>query len=118
MVQADGGTRTATITGAYLAVKDVMEPLLRSGVLSDNPLIDTLGAVSVGLVEGEILLDLDYQEDSRAGVDANFILTGSGQVVEVQAAAEAGPFSWEVFDAMAKLARDGVQEILQQVIGS
>jgi len=112
VIQADGGTRTASITGAWVALALAFKKLLAEGVLSQNPLKETLAAVSCGLVAGEILLDLTYEEDSMAEVDANFVLTESGKVVEIQAAAEKTPFPWEVFDRMRHLAEKGISELI------
>ncbi len=116
VIQADGGTRTASVTGAYLAMTDAVRHLMKHGLIEEDPVLDTLAAVSVGLVDGEVLLDLDYEEDSRAEVDANFVITGSNRLVEVQGTGEAGPFSWERFHAMEKMAQAGVRAILRRVM--
>ena len=92
VIQADGGTRTASITGAYVALGLAVERLLASGALKKNPLRDLVSATSVGVVDGEVVLDLPYQEDSRAEVDMNFVMTGGGKFVEIQATAEQHPF--------------------------
>ncbi len=113
VIQADGGTRCASITGAFLALRDAVRKLLAQGRIGQNPIKDSLGAVSVGLVGGLALLDLDYQEDSCAEVDANFVLTGSGKIVEIQVTGEAGPFDWERFESLARMARKGVSEIIR-----
>ncbi len=115
VIQADGGTRTASITGAFLALRDAVNYLLEKDLLDEDPILDSLGAVSVGVVNGQVLLDLDYEEDSRAEVDANFVLTGTGRIVEIQGTGEAGPFTWELFHAMAETARKGVSEILRRI---
>ncbi len=112
VIQADGGTRTASITGAWVALALAFKKLLRAGVLGQDPLKESLAAVSCGLVAGEILLDLTYEEDAMAEVDANFVLTGEGKVVEIQAAAEKDPFPWEIFDQMRKLAEKGIAELI------
>jgi len=112
VIQADGGTRTASITGAWVALALAFKKLLRAGVLDQDPLKESLAAVSCGLVAGEILLDLTYEEDAMAEVDANFVLTGEGKVVEIQAAAEKDPFPWEIFDQMRKLAEKGIAELI------
>ncbi len=112
VIQADGGTRTAAITGAWVALALAFRKLLETGILSHNPLKETLAAVSCGLVGGEILLDLTYEEDSMAEVDANFVLTGGGKVVEIQAAAEKAPFAWEIFNQMRRLAEKGIAELI------
>ncbi len=111
VLQADGGTRTASITGAYIALADAVNKLLASGSIADNPLADSVCAISVGMVNGQPLLDLDYSEDSSADVDMNIVMTGSGKFVEIQGTAEAVPFSCDQFDQMRKLAMNGCREI-------
>jgi ribonuclease PH len=108
---ADGGTRTAAITGAYVALYMALARLVEGGVITDMPLNDQVAAVSCGLVDGEAVLDLDYAEDSGAEVDANFVLTGAGRIVEIQGTAEQAPFSKNQFDALFSLARDGIGEL-------
>ncbi len=112
VIQADGGTRTASITGAWVALALAFRKLLAQGVLSRDPMKDALAAISCGLVAGEILLDLTYEEDSLAEVDANFVMTAGGKIVEIQAAAEKDPFSWEVFETMRRLAEQGIQKLI------
>ena len=116
VIQADGGTRTASITGAYVALVDALTTLKAKGLLSEIPLKEAVAAVSVGIVEGEALLDLNYLEDSSAEVDMNFVITSSGRFVEVQGTAEAEPFTSAQMDAMRDLAIGGVQQLfaLQQ----
>ncbi|MDY0211501.1 MAG: ribonuclease PH [Desulfuromonadaceae bacterium] len=116
VLQADGGTRTAAITGAYVALHQAVGTLLASGVLSRNPLIGSVAAVSSGIVDGVPLLDLNYQEDSSADVDMNFVITSTGEFVEVQGTAETRPFSAQELDAMRNLALKGCKELhlLQQ----
>jgi len=111
VLQADGGTRTASITGAYVALADAVNGLLRDGVLSASPLKDSLAAISVGIVDGQPLLDLNYGEDSKADVDMNIVMTGSGAFVEVQGTAEAEPFTAQQLDAMRALAMKGCAEL-------
>ncbi len=111
VIQADGGTRTASITGAYVALTDAINTLLQRGVLSASPLKEAVAAVSVGIVGGEPLLDLDYLEDSGAEVDMNFVMTSSGRFVEVQGTAEAEPFTIEQMDSMRQLAMAGIQQL-------
>ena len=111
VIQADGGTRTASITGAYMALSDAIAKLLAEGKITGNPLKEAVAAVSVGIVEGEALLDLDYNEDSGAEVDMNFVMTSSGRFVEVQGTAEAEPFTIEQMDAMRLLAMDGIKQL-------
>lgn len=111
VLQADGGTRTASITGGYVALALAMKHLQRIGKLRTMPLIDNVAAISCGLYEGAAVLDLDYPEDSNAGADANFVLTGSGKIVEIQGTAEHAPFAEEQFAEMLRLARKGIAEI-------
>ncbi len=117
VIQADGGTRTASITGAYLVLEEAVTRMLEMGLIAENPLKDRLAAVSAGIVDGEVLLDLDYEEDSRADVDANFVMTGSGAFVEIQATAEGSPFAWSGFELMAGLGRKGITDILDILRG-
>lgn len=113
VLQADGGTRTASITGAYVALADALATLKERGVLERIPLREAVAAVSVGIVGGETLLDLDYGEDSSAEVDMNFVMTSSRRFVEVQGTAEAEPFTLEQMDSMRSLAMDGIQRLFQ-----
>ncbi len=113
VLQADGGTRTASITGAYVALYDALRGLVKKGTLSKMPLLDSVAAISVGIVEGEALLDLEYIEDSNADVDMNYVITGSGDFVEVQGTAEERPFTVAQMDAMRQLALDGCQTLTQ-----
>ena len=117
VIQADGGTRTAAITGSWIALHDCLawmqtREMIKAGVLKDN-----IAAISAGLYAGEAVLDLDYAEDSDAEADANFVMTGKGGIVEVQGTAEKDPFSQEQFDALMVLARKGIGELvsLQQL---
>ena len=112
VIQADGGTRTAAITGSYVALHQAVAHLKKAGAIKSAPLIDQVAAVSCGLYRGVPLLDLDYAEDSAAEADANFVLTGKGGIVEVQGTAEKTPFSPEQFDALMALARKGIAELL------
>ncbi len=111
VIQADGGTRTASITGAYVALVDAIRYLIARGVVSANPIKEAVAAVSVGIVDGEILLDLDYVEDSTAEVDMNFVMTSSRRFVEVQGTAESKPFGIEAMDAMRSLAMAGITRL-------
>ncbi len=113
VIQADGGTRTASITGAYVAMHDALKKLQMEGVFDEIPLIDSLAAVSVGIVGGEVRLDLDYEEDSRADVDMNFVMTGSGRYVEIQGTAETTPFAEDEHEAMKRLAVKGIAELTE-----
>ena len=112
VIQADGGTRTASITGAFVALGLALEKLVEAGTLASVPLKDFVAAVSVGMVEGEILLDLCYEEDSRADVDLNFVMTAGGKMVEVQATAEHRVFDDKQLGEMLSFARKGVQELI------
>ena len=112
VLQADGGTRTASITGAYVALAQAFRHALSAGLVSAFPLTDSVAAVSCGLVNGVPVLDLDYEEDSSAQADANFVLTGTGKVIEVQGTAEEAPFSRAELDALMDLAEKGVRELV------
>jgi ribonuclease PH len=112
VIQADGGTRTASITGAFVALGLALEKLVDAGTLPSAPVRDFVAAVSVGIVDGEILLDLAYEEDSRADVDMNFVMTASGKMVEVQATAEHQVFDDQQLAKMLALAKKGVQELI------
>ena len=116
VLQADGGTRTASITGAYVALCDALNGLVKQGKLKKTPLKDSVSAISVGIVKGVPLLDLNYAEDSTADVDMNFVITGAGKFVEVQGTAEEEPFSLEELDALRDLALKGCEQLknLQQ----
>jgi len=111
VIQADGGTRTASITGAYVALVDAFRWLAGRGEIEAIPITDSVAAVSVGTVDGAMLLDLDYEEDSQAQVDMNVVMTGKGEFVEVQGTAEETPFSKEAMDQMISLALKGIQEL-------
>lgn len=111
VLQADGGTRTAAITGAWIALAIAMDTLVKYKALAKNPLVDSVAATSVGLVGGESMLDLCYEEDSRAEVDMNVVMTGKGKFVEVQATAEHTPFDDAQMAALITLARKGIGEL-------
>lgn len=111
VIQADGGTRTAAITGAYVALADALKTLQEKGLLTQLPLRDAVAAVSVGIVGGRALLDLDYSEDSAAEVDMNFVMTADNRFVEVQGTAESEPFTIEQMDSMRSLAIDGIRQL-------
>jgi len=113
VLQADGGTRTAAITGAWVAVKDAVDWMQARDMVSANPLSDQVAAVSCGLYAGEAVLDLDYAEDSEADADANFVMTGSGGIVEIQATAETSPFSEDDFARLMTLAKKGIAELIE-----
>ena len=112
VIQADGGTRTAAITGAFVALHDAVTLLMQRGLISEFPLRDFVAAVSVGIVEGAPVLDLDYAEDSTCGTDMNVVMTGSGGFVEVQGTAEGAPFSQAQMDALMVLAQRGIRELI------
>ena len=114
VLQADGGTRTAAITGAYLAARIAIQKLLDAKKITENPLTDSIAAVSVGLFQGEALLDLNYLEDKDAEVDANVVMTGRGQFVEVQSSGEESTFSHEQLEQLITLAKTGLQELTRQ----
>lgn len=112
VLQADGGTRTASITGAWVALHDAIAWMQARNMIKAKVLRDHVAAVSCGLYGGEAVLDLDYAEDSEADADANFVMTGSGGIVEVQGTAETDPFSQEQFDQLMALARQGIAELV------
>ncbi|MBC7217129.1 MAG: ribonuclease PH [Candidatus Caldatribacterium sp.] len=113
VIQADGGTRTLAITGSFIALVDALWRFLDEGTLPERGIVrDYLAAVSVGIVNGEMLLDLNFEEDSIAQVDMNIVMTGSGKLVEVQGTAEKEPFSRDTLNALLDLAQKGIQEIL------
>jgi ribonuclease PH len=111
VLQADGGTRTAAITGSYVALHQALAKFVAAGLLSALPLGDSVAAVSCGICDGVAVLDLDYTEDSAAETDANFVLTGGGGIVEIQATAEGAPFDEQSFGQMLALARAGITEL-------
>ena len=112
VLQADGGTRTAAITGAYVALHQAMAWLLSEGKLGASPLLDQVAAVSCGIHQGQAVLDLDYAEDSSAQADANFVFTAAGKIVEIQGTAEEAAFSESQFRQLMKLAKSGVAELV------
>src|SRR5476649_1389453 len=114
VIQADGGTRTASITGAFVALALAFERLVAAGILKSSPLIDTVAATSVGIVDDRALLDLAYEEDSRAEVDMNVVMTGGGNFVEVQASAEGRPFSGSEIQDLLALAAAGIRRLTDE----
>ena len=112
VIQADGGTRTASITGAFIALGLATTAMVENGVLSASPVRDYVAATSVGVVDGIVMLDLCYEEDSRADVDMNMVITGSGKMVEVQATAEHHPFDDLQLERMMRLARSGIESLI------
>jgi ribonuclease PH len=113
VVQADGGTRTAAITGAWVALRIATRYLLEEGVIARDPILDQVAAVSCGIFSGTPVLDLDYEEDSSAEADANFVLTGTGDIVEIQATGEKRGFSQAEFEALFSLARKGIADLCE-----
>ena len=113
VIQADGGTRTASITGASVALVDALNGLERAKLITESPLKGMIAAVSVGIYQGEAVLDLDYDEDSNAGTDMNIVMNESGGFIEVQGTAEDGAYSQDEFDTMLALGRQGVAEIIK-----
>jgi ribonuclease PH len=114
VIQADGGTRTASITGAFVAMAMALERMVAANIIRSVPLLDSVAATSVGLLNGEPILDLSYAEDSHAEVDMNVVLTGSGKFVEVQATAEGRPFSGDELQQLLGLATDGIGRLAEQ----
>jgi ribonuclease PH len=113
VIQADGGTRTASITGAWVALYQAINFLLKSGKLSENPIIDQVAAISCGICENQELIDLDYEEDSSAETDGNFIMTLNNRIVEIQTTAEEKPFNKEQFQKLLNLAEIGTKNIFK-----
>jgi len=113
VIQADGGTRTASITGAYVSLCQAIRSWQKRGIITQEPIKDSVAAVSIGIVNGKILLDLCYEEDSKADVDMNFVMTGSGKFVEVQGTAESAPFTKKQMDKMSEIAEQGIKELLR-----
>ena len=112
VISADGGTRTASITGAFVALQLAVNGLLKQGLIAENPITEPVAAVSVGVVNGVALLDLDYPEDSGCDSDVNVVMTGSGKIVEVQGTAEGATFSIDELNTLLKLAEHGIKELL------
>ena len=114
VIQADGGTRTASICGGFLALKDAIEKLIADGKLQESPIIEPIAAISVGIVENEVRLDLNYEEDSSAQADANVVLTKSGKIIEFQTTAEGEPFTKEQMLEIFETAQKGIDEIINK----
>jgi ribonuclease PH len=113
VIQADGGTRTASITGAYVSLCEAIRSWQKRGIIAHEPIKDSVAAVSIGIVDSKILLDLCYEEDSKADVDMNFVVTGSGKFVEIQGTAESAPFTKKQMDKMSDIAQQGIKELLK-----
>jgi ribonuclease PH len=111
VLQADGGTRTAAITGAYIAARDAVNLLLKNKVISSDPILDSVAAISVGIYQGVPVLDLDYAEDPACDTDMNIVMTGKGGMIEVQGTAEGAPFSRAELEALLNLAEAGIEEL-------
>ncbi len=112
VIQADGGTRVASICGGFVALNDLFNTMVKEGELKENPIIEPIGAISVGILNGEILVDLCYEEDSNTQVDSNIVLTSSGKIIEIQGTAEGDPFTKEEFDTMFYLAKKSIMKII------
>jgi ribonuclease PH len=118
VIQADGGTRTASITGAYVALVDAFRKMVKNGMIEKIPAKDSVAAISVGKVDGEILLDLNYEEDSKAEVDMNVVMTGSRKFVEIQGTAEGAVFTKKEMDELVRVAQSGIKELTRVQIKS
>ena len=114
VIQADGGTRTASISGSYVALHDAIDYLLKEKKLAETPIIESVAAISVGIMNDKALLDLDYAEDSECDTDMNFVMTGSGDFVEIQGTAEGKPFSKKEMDELTKIAQKGIALITKK----
>jgi ribonuclease PH len=114
VIQADGGTRTASITGAFIALVDLLKKMRQDGIIKEIPVSDFVSAISVGIIDNQVLLDLEYEEDSRADVDMNFVMTGSGLFIEVQGTAERVPFNKEQIAQMTDMASGGIRQIIER----
>ena len=112
VIQADGGTRTASICGGYVALADAVEKLIADGTLKENPIIEPVAAISAGIIDGEVRLDLNYEEDSHAQVDSNVVLTQSGKIIEFQTTAEGEPYEFDQMIEIFNVAQKGINEII------
>jgi len=113
VIQGDGGTRTASITGSFIALTEALHKLKKEGLIESMPIKDYVAAVSVGIVAGELVLDLNYEEDSKAEVDMNIVMTGKGEFIEIQGTAEKKPFNHSQMDKLLELAKKGVSDLVQ-----
>jgi ribonuclease PH len=114
VIQADGGTRTAAITGSFVALKEAIKTIKKKGLITEDPIKEFLAAVSVGVIDETVLLDLPYCEDLKADVDLNVVMTESGNIIEVQGTAEGAPFSKEQLDKMLMLAEEGIKKLIRK----
>ncbi|MBP3820925.1 ribonuclease PH [bacterium] len=114
VIQADGGTRTASICGGYVALSEAVKKLLKEGKLRENPIIEPIAAISAGIVDGEVRLDLNYEEDSHAQVDSNIVLTKSGKIIEFQTTAEGEPYKFDQMIEIFESAKKGINEIIEK----
>ncbi|MDF2953230.1 MAG: Ribonuclease PH [Thermodesulfobacterium sp.] len=114
VLNADGGTRSASVTGGFVALKLAIKKLLEKGIIAEDPVLDYLAGISVGKIGGEYYLDLNFEEDIIAEVDANFFMTESGKIIEIQATAEKAPFSWEEITIMKDIAYKGISELIKK----
>lgn len=114
VIQADGGTRTASICGGFVALSEAVNKLLADGTLKENPIIEPIGAISAGIVDGQVRLDLNYEEDSQAQVDSNIVLTKSGKIIEFQTTAEGEPYEFEQMIEIFEIAKKGINEIIEK----
>ncbi|RLA98186.1 MAG: ribonuclease PH [Deltaproteobacteria bacterium] len=114
VLQADGGTRTASITGAYVALRDAITWMLRHRIIATDPVKSQIAAVSVGIVDENLLLDLNYEEDSQADVDMNVVMTGEGRIIEIQGTAEGDPFSQDQMEGLMGLAKKGIEVLIEK----
>jgi len=112
VLQADGGTRTAAINGAYCAIKNAIEKWINRGIITDTILTDSLAAISVGWTDGKVLLDINFVEDNKVDADFNFVMTGTGKIVEIQGATETTPLDWEIVLAMRESAFKGIKDVI------
>jgi len=113
VIQADGGTRTASICGAFVALKDMVNKLLKDGILEKNPIIEPIGAISAGIVDENVMVDLCYKEDSNAQVDSNIVLSASGKIIEFQTTAEGLPFEKQQLDEIFNIAKKSIDKIIE-----
>ena len=114
VIQADGGTRTASICGGFVALSDAVKKLMLEGTLKENPIIEPIAAISAGIVDGEVKLDLNYDEDSKAQVDSNVVLTKSGKIIEFQTTAEGEPYEYDKMLEIFNVAKKGINEIIEK----